>query len=264
VAVVLLHLGQRQGHIHRQHAGLGVIGCLSQRVEAMRNRITYVSGEDRESLLFGATWFYDFIRQVAVPTILLLSLPMCVRLSLSMFDFDDLFVKFYENPFIQPYDNSGFWIECDGVRGKVTAINYQCVQAETIEGTEMSFLNSSLFGKNFNNMTHNNSYELTIVTVGVAYGTEIQRVREVLVEGMQKMRTKDQYGRDIVDPNYGFNVVVGNMSDSAVDINVKQMVLVAERVAYFDRAKEAIYDALTAAGITIAFPQCDVHLIQEE
>lgn len=51
--------------------------------------------------------------------------------------------------------------------------------------------------------------------------------------------------------------------DSAVDINVKQMVLVAERVAYFDCAKEAIYDALTAAGITIAFPQCDVHLIQE-
>ena len=359
---------------------------LDKRVEAMRNRITYVSGDDRESLLFGATWFYDFIRQVAVPTTLFLSLPMCVRLSLGMFDFDDLFVKFYENPFVQLYDKSGFetlrisaksiiwlliffyvlryfskaihaiwqyaryvafmrkhnrttiraneinlslgnsiisvliwmcfamvviyiwkiptgslglvagglsagiglalkdvinnfiygiqlmggrlrvgdWIECDGIRGKVTAINYQCVQAETIEGTEMSFLNSSLFGKNFNNLTRNNSYELTIVTVGVAYGTEIQRVREVLVKGMQKMRTKDKYGREIVDPDYGFNVVVGNMSDSAVDINVKQMVLVAERVAYFDRAKEVIYDALTAAGITIAYPQCDVHLIKEE
>ena len=359
---------------------------LDKRVDAMRNRITYVSGEDRESLLFGATWFYDFIRQVVVPTVVLLSLPLCVRLSLGMFDFDDLFVKFYENPFIQLYDKSGFetlrisaksiiwlliffyalryfskaihaiwqyaryvtfmrkhnrttiraneinlslgnsiisvliwmcfavvviyiwriptgslglvaggfsagiglalkdvinnfiygiqlmggrlrvgdWIECEGVRGKVTAINYQCVQAETIEGTEMSFLNSSLFGKNFNNLTRNNSYELTIVTVGVAYGTEIQRVREVLVEGMQKMRTKDQYGRDIVDPDYGFNVVVGNMSDSAVDINVKQMVLVAERVGYVDRAKEVIYDALNAAGITIAFPQCDVHLIHEE
>ena len=359
---------------------------LDKRVEAMRNRITYVSGEDRESLLFGATWFYDFVRQVVIPIIVLLSLPLCVRLSLSMFDFDDLFVKFYENPFVQLHDKSGFetlrisarsiiyllifyyvlryfskavhaiwqyvryvafmrkhnrttiraneinlslgnsilsvliwmgfaavviyfwkiptgslglvagglsagiglalkdvinnfiygiqlmsgrlrvgdWIECDGVRGKVTAINYQCVQAETIEGTELSFLNSSLFGKNFNNLTRNHSYELTIVTVGVAYGTEIQRVREVLVKGMQKMRTKDQYGRDIVDPDYGFNVVVGNMSDSAVDINVKQMVLVAERVAYFDRAKEVIYDSLTAAGITIAFPQCDVHLINEE
>ena len=359
---------------------------LDKRVEALRNRITYVSGEDRESLLFGATWFYDLIRQVAIPTIVVLSLPRCINLSLGMFDFDNLFVKFYENPFIQLYDKSGFetlcisaksiiwllilyyvlsyfskavhaiwqyaryaafmrkhnrttiraneinlslgnsiisvliwmgyamvviyvwkiptgslglvagglsagiglalkdvinnfiygiqlmggrlrvgdWIECDGVRGKVTAINYQCVQAETIEGTEMSFLNSSLFGKNFNNLTRKNSYELTVITVGVAYGEEIQRVREVLVEGMQKMRTKDKYGREIVDPDYGFNVVVGNMSDSTVDINVKQMVLVAERIGYVDRAKEVIYDSLTAAGITIPFPQCDVHLIQEE
>ena len=155
----------------------------------------------------------------------------------------------------------GDWIECDGVRGKVTAINYQCVQAETVEGTEVSFLNSSLFGKNFNNLTRNNSYELTVITVGVAYGTDIQRVREVLVNGMQKMRTKDQYNREIVDPKYGVYVVVGNMSDSAVDIAVKQFVLVAERIGYVDRAKEVIYDSLSAAGITIAFPQCDVHLI---
>ena len=358
---------------------------LDKRVNSMRNRITYVSGEDRESLLFGATWFYDLIRQVAIPTIVLLSLPLCVSLSLSIFDFDDLFVKYYENPFIQLFDRDGFetlrvsgrsiiyllilffilryfsraihaiwqylryatfmhkhnrtairaneinlslgnsvisviiwmayaviviyvwkiptgslgliagglsagiglalkdvinnffygiqlmggrlrvgdWIECDGIRGKVTSINYQCVQAETIEGTEMSFLNSSLFGKNFNNLTRNNSYELTIITVGVAYGTEVARVREVLVEAMQKMRTKDHYGREIVDPQYGVYVVVGNMSDSAVDINVKQYVLVAERIGYVDRAKEVIYEALKAAGITIAFPQCDVHLIHD-
>ena len=356
---------------------------LDKRVESLRNRITYVSGEDRESLLFGATWFYDLIRQVAIPTIVLLSLPLCVRLSLGIFDFDDLFVRFYEEPFIHLSDLNGVetlsvsvksiiyllilfyvlryvsraihaiwqyaryfafmrkhnrtsirpneinlslgnsiisvliwmifavvvisvwqiptgslglvagglsagiglalkdvinnfiygiqlmggrlrvgdWIECDGIRGKVTAINYQCVQAETIEGTEMSFLNSSLFGKNFNNLTRNNSYELTVITVGVAYGTDIKQVREVLVEGMQKMRTKDQYGREIVDPKHGVYVVVGNMSDSAVNINVKQYVLVAERIGYVDRAKEVIYESLTAAGITIPFPQCDVHLI---
>ena len=359
---------------------------LDKRVVNMRNRITYVSDEDRESLLFGATWFYDLIREVAVPTIVLLSLPLCIRLSLGIFDFDDLYVKFYENPFIQLFDKDGFetlrvsgrsivyililyyvlryfsraihaiwqyvrykafmrkhnrtsirpneinlslgnsiitvliwmgfavvvisvwkiptgslglvagglsagiglalkdvinnfiygiqlmggrlrvgdWIECEGIRGKVTAINYQCVQAETIEGTEMSFLNSSLFGKNFNNLTRNHSYELTVITVGVAYGTDIKQVRKVLVEGMQKMRTKDQYGREIVDPKHGVYVVVGNMSDSAVDINVKQYVLVAERIGYVDRAKEVIYESLTAAGITIPFPQCDVHLVHEE
>ena len=51
---------------------------------------------------------------------------------------------------------------------------------------------------------------------------------------------------------------------ACTEIQHVREVLVAERVAYFDRAKEAIYDALTAAGITIAFPQCDVHLIHEE
>ena len=356
---------------------------LDKRVDNMRKRITYVSGDDREALLFGATWFYDLVRQVAIPAIVLISLPLCVRLSLSIFDFDDLFVKYYENPFIQLYDKSGFetlrisgrsivyllvlffvlryctravhaiwqylrytafmrkhnrtsiraneinlslgnsiisvlawmsyavvvitvwqiptgslglvagglsagvglalkdvinnfiygiqlmggrlrvgdWIECDGIRGKVTAINYQCVQAETVEGTEMSFLNSSLFGKNFNNLTRNHSYELTVITVGVAYGSDIKHVREVLVEAMKKMRSRDQYGREIVDPKYGIKVVVGNMADSAVDINVKQYVLVAERIAYVDRAKEVIYESLTAAGITIPFPQCDVHLM---
>ena len=66
---------------------------LDKRVNAMRNRITYVTGDDRESLLFGATWFYDLIRQVMIPTIVLLSLPLCVRMSLGIFDFDDLFVK---------------------------------------------------------------------------------------------------------------------------------------------------------------------------
>ena len=359
---------------------------LDKRVNNLRNRITYVSGEDRESLLFGATWFYDFIRQVAVPAMVLLSLPLCVRQSLSMFDFDDLFVRIYENPFIHLVDSSGAetlrisggsiiylailyfvlrylsraihaiwqylrysafmrkhnrttiraneinlslgnsiisvlvwmgfavvvvtvwniptgslgliagglsagiglalkdtinnfiygiqlmsgrlrvgdWIECEGVRGRVTAINYQCVQAETIEGTEMSFLNSSLFGKNFNNLTRNNSYELTTMVVGVAYGTDIKTVRQVLVDAMQRMRTKDNYGREIVDPKYGIKVVVSNMGDSAVDVAVKQYVLVAERIGYVDRAKEVIYEALNAAGITIPFPQCDVHLVNEK
>ena len=359
---------------------------LDDRVDKMRNRITYVGGEDRESLLFGATWFYDFIRQVAIPAMFLVSLPLCVHMSLDIFDFDDLYDKIFRIPFIQLFDKEGFetlrisgrsiigllilfcllryfnraihaiyqyfryvafmrkhnrtsvrnneinlslgnsiisvliwmayvvvvvsvwkiptgsltlvagglsagiglalkdilnnfiygiqlmggrlrvgdWIECDGVRGRVVAINYQCVQVETIDGTEMSFLNASLFGKNFNNLTRNNSYELTPIIVGVAYGTDIKLVREVLVEAMQKMRTKDKYGREIVDPKYGIYVVVSNMSDSAVDIAVKQYVLVAERIAYVDRAKEVIYEALNAAGITIAFPQCDVHLIPND
>ena len=359
---------------------------LDKHVRAMRSRINYVSGQDRESLLFGATWFYDLVRQVGIPVMVILSLPMCIHLSLNIFDFNDLYIKFYHNPFVQLMDKDGFetlrisaesivrlailffilrylnraihaiwqylrymsfmrkhnrtsiraneinmslgnsiisvliwlsytivvvvvwqipvgslslvagglsagiglamkdilnnfiygiqlmggrlrvgdWIECDGVRGHVVAINYQCVQMETEEGTEMSFLNESLFGKSFINLTRNNSYEKTSIVVGVAYGTDIQKAREVLVEAMQVMRTKDKYGREIVEPTKGVYVIVKNMSDSSVDIAVNQYVLVAERIGYVDRAKEVVYNALKEAGITIPFPQCDVHLIKDE
>ena len=80
---------------------------LDKRVEAMRNRITYVGGEDRESLLFGATWFYDFIRKVLVPALLLISLPLCVHMSLSIFDFNDLYDKIFNIPFVQLVDKDG-------------------------------------------------------------------------------------------------------------------------------------------------------------
>ena len=58
--------------------------------------------------------------------------------------------------------------------------------------------------------------------------------------------------------------VVNNMADSAVEIAVKQYVLVPERIGYIDRSKEVIYEALNAAGISIPFPQCDVHLVKED
>ncbi|MBR1782388.1 MAG: mechanosensitive ion channel [Bacteroidales bacterium] len=359
---------------------------LDRRVEALRRHITYVGGEDRESLLFGATWFYDFIKDVALPTLLLVSLPICVRQSLNVFDFNDLFDTLFYKPFVQLYDKDGFetlclsgqnifgliilflvlrylnraihtiwrfvrytsfmrkhnrtsirpneinlslgnsilnvlvwmtyvtvvvsvlkipmgsltliagglsagiglalkdiinnfiygiqllggrlrvgdWIECDGVRGRVVGINYQCVQVETTDGTEMSFLNTSLFGKNFNNLTRNNSYELTKLTASVAYGTKVEKVREAITEAMKPLQTKDRYGRDIVEPKYGIKVFVAKMADSGVVILVKQYVLVPERISYVDRAVGVIYEALNANGITIPFPQCDIHLIKDD
>ena len=361
-----------------QLATLLTIICLSDLLDRYRQR--------REDKHAGEAWFFEFLRQAVLPSLFLLSLPYCVHLSLDVFDFDDLYAKIFQTPFVLLMDKEGFetlrisggsviallilflqlrylsravracyqhlryksfmrkynrtavrdneinlslgnsiitvliwmvyavvvvnvwkiptgslslvagglsagiglalkdtinnfiygiqlmggrlrvgdWIECDGVRGRVVAINYQCVVVETLSGTEMSFLNSSLFGKNFNNLTRNNSYEFTKVTVSVAYGTDIGKVRQTLTSAMQQMRTQDQYGREIVEPTYGIHVVVDDMADSGVTIAVKQYVLVAEIIPFVDRSKEVIYDALNAAGIPIPFPQCDVHLIGKE
>ena len=157
----------------------------------------------------------------------------------------------------------GDWIECDGVRGKVTNISYQSTQIETLENAEMSFLNATLFAKNFSNLTHNNSYEFIKIIVGVSYGTEVEKVRQVLVDAMQELRTKDAYGREVVDPKRGIYVVFEGFGDSSVNLAVKQSVLVSERIAYVDKAREIIYDTLNKNGITIPFPQRDIHVIDK-
>lgn len=157
----------------------------------------------------------------------------------------------------------GDWIECDGDRGRVTAIGYQTTQVETPEDVMLSFPNAYLFNKTFRNLTKNNYYEFLRIDVGVSYGTDVQKVREVLTEAMQVLRTKDSYGREIVEPKKGIYVVFGGFEDSAVRISVKQFVLVSERVPYSDKAKEVIYKALGDAGITIPFPQRDLHIYNE-
>lgn len=157
----------------------------------------------------------------------------------------------------------GDWMECDGIRGKVSAISYQSTQIETIDGAVMSFLNTALFNKNFKNLTRNNSYEFVKIVVGVAYGTEVEKVRVILLEALESIRSKDSFGRDIVDPDRGFTIAFEEFGDSSVDIAVKQYVLVSERSGYIARAKETIYNALGKAGIEIPFPQRDIHVISQ-
>ena len=359
---------------------------MKPRIEDYRSRITFITGPGKETLMFGATWFYDLVKEVVLPVIGLLSIPFCLHLALDVFDFEDLYNNIYHHNFVQLVNDSGVdtfrlsfhgilvliclffvfryinralhaiwqqcryalfmkknhrktirnneinlslgnsiisvlvwltyivfivltlhiptsslslvagglsagigfalkdtlnnfiygiqlmsgrlrigdWIVCDGIRGKVTHIGYQSTEIETVDGAEMSFLNATLFAKNFSNLTRNHGYEFVKITVGVAYGTAIQRVRELLGEALKTLQDKDTFGRDIVDQKRGVSVTLEDMDDSAVTIAVKQQVLVAERVGYIDKAKELIYNTLNENGIAIPFPQCDVHLVTEE
>ena len=359
---------------------------MKPRIEDYRSRITFITGPGKETLMFGATWFYDLVKEVVLPVIGLLSIPFCLHLALDVFDFEDLYNNIYHHNFVQLVNDSGVdtfrlsfhgilvliclffvfryinralhaiwqqcryalfmrkhnrktirnneinlslgnsiisvlvwltyivvivltlhiptsslslvagglsagigfalkdtlnnfiygiqlmsgrlrigdWIVCDGIRGKVTHIGYQSTEIETVDGAEMSFLNATLFAKNFSNLTRNHGYEFVKITVGVAYGTDIQRVREILGEALKTLQDKDSFGRDIVDQKRGVSITLEDMDDSAVTIAVKQQVLVAERIGYIDKAKELIYNTLNENGIAIPFPQCDIHLINED
>ena len=143
-------------------------------------------------------------------------------------------------------------IECDGVRGKVSNINYQSTLVETIDGSVIAFLNSQLFTKNFKNMTRNHGYEMAKITVGVAYGSKIDTVREKIIDRIKQL--------DCYDPNKGVQVLFQNFGESSVDLLVVVWVRVASQVADIALIKENIYDVLNENGIEIPFPQTDLHI----
>jgi small-conductance mechanosensitive channel len=154
----------------------------------------------------------------------------------------------------------GDFIECDGIRGKVTSISYQTTQIQTLEDTLIAFTNTTLFNKNFKNLTRGSAYEYLKVTCGVSYGTDVEKVRKLLLEASQKLMTRDKYGRNIVDAKRGISVTLDNFGDSSIDIALKQYVLVEERYGYIARAQELIYNTLNENGIEIPFPQRDVYI----
>ena len=81
----------------------------------------------------------------------------------------------------------GDYIICDGIRGKVSSINYTSTVLDALDGSTIAFQNSQLFTKNYKNMTKNDGYEVGAIQVGVAYGTNVKEVRELLIDAIAKL-----------------------------------------------------------------------------
>ncbi|MBR1927083.1 MAG: mechanosensitive ion channel, partial [Bacteroidales bacterium] len=104
------------------------------------------------------------------------------------------------------------------------------------------------------------SYEYLALPVGVAYGTDVDHARKVILKALKPLCRPDKFGRETVKPSYGIKVTLNGFGDSSVDLVVKQYILVDQRYNYVSRANEIIYKALSDNDIQIPFPQVDVHI----
>ncbi len=158
----------------------------------------------------------------------------------------------------------GEWIECDGVRGKVEKIAYQSTTISTLDGCRIAFLNASLFAKNFKNLTTNHEYEFLPLTVGIAYGSDVDKARKVITEAIEACNYKLEDGRSAIDTDKGVKVIVSELADSSVNLFVSLWSDVAKKYWVKGRCLEAVYNALNANGISIPFPQRDVHVFEHK
>ncbi|MBQ7572399.1 MAG: mechanosensitive ion channel, partial [Bacteroidaceae bacterium] len=157
----------------------------------------------------------------------------------------------------------GDYIECDGIMGRVESITYQSTQVITADGCVIAFLNKALFSKNFKNMTRNHSYELISIPVGVAYGTDVEAVRQMLVQALKPIcQQTNAAGMPMTDPDRPVQVRFADFGDSSVDLKILVWMLVEEKYALTARIKESIYNTLNENNIEIPFPQRDIHVIK--
>ena len=110
-------------------------------------------------------------------------------------------------------------------------------------------------------MTRNHSYELISIPVGVAYGTDVERVRQLLIEALTPIcqETNDN-GLQVSDPERPIVVRFADFGESSVDLKIMVWMLVEMKYALTARCKEAIYNTLNTNNIEIPFPQRDLHM----
>ena len=123
---------------------------------------------------------------------------------------------------------------------------------DTVDGSVIAVQNSQLFNKNYKNMTKNHGYELDTLEVGVAYGSDINYVKQILHDAIMQL--------DCIYKKRGVKIVLKNFGDNSVNLTV--LVWVSVLTHYYDDGEvlECIYDTLNAHGIEIPFPQRDLHI----
>lgn len=143
-------------------------------------------------------------------------------------------------------------VECDGIRGKVSSIGYRTTYIETLDGSVIAFQNNQLFNKNFRNMTSNHVFEQVKVEIGIAYGTEVDKARTLILEAV-----KDVEG---LSKTRNTSVVLDGFGDNSVNLGVWVWAPVRMKMATLSRVREAIYRTFNENGISIPFPQQDVYI----
>ena len=145
----------------------------------------------------------------------------------------------------------GNFIEAAGVSGTVEELHIFTTQLRTADNKTVIIPNARVTGDNITNYSAKNTRRVDMV-VGVGYGEDLQRVKAVLAD----ILAQDE--RVLKDPEPVIGVV--ELGDSSVNLVVRPWTQTTEYWdVYFD-TMEAVKTRFDAEGISIPFPQQDVHL----
>jgi len=137
--------------------------------------------------------------------------------------------------------------------GDVVDIGLRSTRIRTRDN-RMVVVPNSVIGKSLvvNYAYPNDQYRLQI-HIGVAYGTEIEKARQVMIDAVQKVEG--------VLPDRPVEALFLEFGDSTMNFRVRWWLeSYVDTRRMFDRVNTALYNALKEENIQLPFPQLDVHM----
>ena len=147
----------------------------------------------------------------------------------------------------------GDLIEAADVLGEVLEIQLFTTTFATLDNKQVIVPNSSLTGGNIINYTVRGKLRVD-TTIGVAYEADIDQVRQVISEVLES--------DPLVLKEPSPTIAVMELGDSSVNFAVRPWAKPEDYWSVYFNVHENVKKRLDAAGISIPFPQRDVHLIQ--
>jgi potassium efflux system protein len=156
-------------------------------------------------------------------------------------------ILMFERP-IQPGDT----VELSGTVGTVRDIGMRATTFTTFEGADVVVPNGMLLSEKLINWTLSTNTRRIDIPVGVAYGSDPERVRALLTEVAQRTeRVATQPPPMVLFTGFGA---------SSLDVSVRAWTRFDDYPAVRSGLGLAIHAALAEAGIAIPFPQQELHL----
>ena len=152
--------------------------------------------------------------------------------------------------FLRPF-RVGDYIDADGLSGTVDEIGLFTTHLRTYQGIYLETPNARLWNSAILNYSRVEARRLDIV-VGISYDDDIDKALAALLELM----TSDSRANAEPEPQ----AMVKELADSSINLNLRCWADPGDYWSLLFDLNKAIKQRLDAEGITIPFPQRDVHL----
>ncbi len=148
----------------------------------------------------------------------------------------------------------GDFIDAGGVSGTVKEIGLFVTELTTFDGVYVAVPNSQIWGSAITNYSRLPTRRIDIV-VGISYDDDIDKAQDLLL-GLAK-------GDERVHKDPEPQVMVKTLGESSVDINLRFWCDAGDYWALLFDLTKASKLTMDEAGITIPYPQQDVHMVQK-